>query len=79
LKEAEELLGELSHAVVLGDVHKARKIAEQVVNRGISTSGALEKLTEAMQVADKKIQEERVFCDRRSRRSLSHARGFRGF
>jgi len=33
LSEAEELLSELSNAVVLGDVHKARKIAEQVVNR----------------------------------------------
>jgi len=56
LNEAEELLDELSNAVVLGDVHKARKIAEQVVNRGISTSDAIEKLTEAMQVADKKYE-----------------------
>lgn len=56
MKEAEELLDELSNAVVLGDVHKARKIAEKVVNRGISTSAALEKLTEAMQVVDKKYK-----------------------
>ena len=56
MNEAEELLDELSNAVVLGDVHKARKIAEQVVNRGISTSDAIEKLTEAMQVADKKYE-----------------------
>jgi len=42
--------------VVLGDVRKARKIAEQVVDRGVSTSAALEKLTETMQVVDKKYE-----------------------
>jgi len=56
LKEAEELLDELNNAVVLGDVHKARKIAEQLVNRSVSTRAALERLTEAMQVVDKKYE-----------------------
>ena len=56
-----ELLEDLRNAVVVGDVRKARRIAEQVINRGLSTNMALQKLIEAMEIVDKKYQRKEYF------------------
>lgn len=51
---SEALLNELFDAVVAGNVQKARKLAERVVDEGMSASVALEKMMEAMRAVDKK-------------------------
>jgi len=56
-----ELLEDLRNAVVVGDVRKARRIAEQVVNRGLSANMALQKLIEAMEIVDKRYQRKDYF------------------
>jgi len=56
-----ELLEDLRNAVIVGDVRKARRIAEQVINRGLSTNMALQKLIEAMEIVDKKYQRKEYF------------------
>lgn len=61
MKEAEELLDELFDAVVSGNVQKARKIAEKAVSQGLSTDAALEKMTEAMRVVDRKYEMKEYF------------------
>jgi len=48
------LLNELFDAVVAGNVQKARKLAERVVDEGMSVSVALDKMMEAMRAVDKK-------------------------
>jgi len=48
------LLNELFDAVVIGNVQKARKLAERVVEEGMSASVALDKMMEAMRAVDKK-------------------------
>ena len=54
-------LDALFDAVVVGDVRKARKIAEQIVGRGLSANTALEKMTEAMNVVDKRYERKEYF------------------
>lgn len=54
-------LDALFDAVVVGDVQKARKIAEQIVSRGLSANTALEKMTEAMNVVDKRYERKEYF------------------
>jgi len=54
LTVSEALLNELFDAVVAGNVQKARKLAERVVDEGMSASVALEKMMEAMRAVDKK-------------------------
>ena len=56
-----ELFEDLRNAVVIGDVRKARRIAEQVVNKGLSVNKALEKLIEAMQIVDRKYERKEYF------------------
>jgi len=56
-----ELLEDLRNAVIVGDVRKARRIAEQVVNRGLSTNMALQKLIEAMEIVDKRYERKEYF------------------
>jgi len=56
-----ELLEDLRNAVIVGDVRKARRIAEQVINRGLSTNMALQKLIEAMEIVDKRYQRKEYF------------------
>lgn len=56
-----ELLDELRNVVVAGDVRKARRIVEQLVNRGLSAKVVLEKLMEAMHVVDKKYGRKEYF------------------
>lgn len=61
LSEHKALLDELSDAVVAGDVQKARKIAEHLVNKGVSTSVAVDRMMEAMRVVDKKYERKEYF------------------
>jgi len=55
------LLGELFEAVVAGNIQLAKRIAEQAVERGVSADLALEKMTEAMRVVDKKYEAKEYF------------------
>lgn len=55
------LLNELSDAVVAGDVQKARRIAERVISKGMSASAAVDKMTEAMRIVDKKYERKEYF------------------
>lgn len=56
MHEVKEILDALHNAVVLGDARKARKIAEQALDRGVSADLALETMTTAMRVADEKYE-----------------------
>jgi len=56
-----ELFEDLRSAVVVGDVRKARRIAEQVINRGLSVNLALQKLIEAMEIVDKRYERKEYF------------------
>ncbi len=55
------ILNELSDAVVSGDVQKARKLAERVVNEGVSAGAAVDKMIEAMRVVDEKYEHKEYF------------------
>jgi len=61
LREVKEILDALYSAVVLGDVRKARKIAEQALDRGVSGDLALEAMTTAMRVVDEKYERKEYF------------------
>lgn len=61
MTETEELLDGLFDAVVSGNIQKARKIAEKVVSHGVSADVALEKMTDAMGVVDKKYEKKEYF------------------
>ena len=61
MKEAEELLDALFEAVVSGNIQKARKIAEKAVTQGLSADAALKKMTEAMQIVDRKYERKEYF------------------
>ncbi len=56
-----ELFEDLRSAVIVGDVRKARRIAEQVINRGLSVNMALQKLIEAMEIVDKRYERKEYF------------------
>mgnify|MGYP001595155614 CR=1 FL=1 len=49
-------LNELFDAVVVGNVQKARKLAEKLVNDGVSSDVVLDKMMEAMRAVDKKYE-----------------------
>jgi len=57
----ETLLQSLFDAVVAGDVQKARKLAEQLVNQGVSASVVLDKMMEAMRAVDTKYMKKEYF------------------
>jgi len=61
LHEVKEILDALYNAVILGDVRKARKIAEQALDRGVSGDLALEAMTTAMRVVDEKYEKKEYF------------------
>jgi len=61
LSSSEELLDALRKVVVLGDVLKARKIAEQAVNQGLPANYALEELIGAMREVDEKYERKEFF------------------
>ena len=56
-----KLLDELRKAVVLGDVWKARKIAEKAVVQGLGADNALEALIGAMSEVDEKFERKEFF------------------
>jgi len=60
LKE-KELLDALYDAVIAGNIQKARKIAEQTVQRGLPVNVALEKMKDAMRVVDEKYEKKEYF------------------
>jgi len=55
------LLSGLFEAVVAGDVQRARRLAEQIVNEGVSASVALERMMEAMRAVDAKYVRKEYF------------------
>jgi len=55
------VLDELFDAVVVGDVQKARKLAERAVNEGASASVVLEKMMDAMRAVDAKYVQKEYF------------------
>jgi 5-methyltetrahydrofolate--homocysteine methyltransferase len=56
-----EFLDALYDAVIAGNVQKARKIAEQTIQKGLSINIALEKMKEAMRVVDEKYVRKEYF------------------
>ncbi len=58
---SEELLDALREVVVLGNVWKARKIAEQAVNQGLPANDALKELIGAMKEVDEKYERKEFF------------------
>jgi len=56
-----DLLDALYDAVIAGNVQKARKIAEQTVQRGLSINAALEKMKDAMRAVDEKYERKEYF------------------
>jgi len=61
LDSPEELLDALRKVVVLGNVWKARKIAEQAINQGLPANDLLEELTRAMKEVDEKYERKEFF------------------
>ena len=61
MRTAEKLLDALFEAVVSGDIQKARDFAERALARGASAEAALERMTEAMRVADRKYEQKEYF------------------
>jgi methanogenic corrinoid protein MtbC1 len=61
LRSYEELLDALYKAVVLGDVLKARKIAEQTIDQGLPANVALKELIGAMREVDEKYEKKEFF------------------
>ncbi len=61
MSRSKMLLNELSDAVASGDVQKARKLAECVVNEGVSAGAAVDKMIEAMRVVDEKYEHKEYF------------------
>lgn len=61
MQKDREILDALYDAVIAGNVHKARKIAEQTIQRGLSANIALERMKEAMQAVDKKYEKKEYF------------------
>ncbi len=61
MNEAEELLDALFDAVVSGNIQKAQKIAKNSVSQGVSADAAVEKMTAAMRVVDRKYEKKEYF------------------
>jgi 5-methyltetrahydrofolate--homocysteine methyltransferase len=61
LSKSKAVLDELADAVVSGDVQKARRMAERVVDEGVSASAAVDRMMEAMRVVDKKYERKEYF------------------
>ncbi len=56
-----KILEELKDAVIVGNVKKAKGIADQVINRGISVNIALDMLMEAMKIVGKRYERKEYF------------------
>ena len=61
MSDAKILLSDLADAVVAGDVHKARKLAQKMVDEGMSADAAVAKMMEAMRVVDRKFERREYF------------------
>jgi methylmalonyl-CoA mutase cobalamin-binding domain/chain len=61
MKKAEKLLDVLFEAVVSGNIQKARKTAQEAVSQDMSADAAVEKMTEAMGVVDRKYDRKEYF------------------
>ncbi len=61
LSGSKAFLNELFDAVVSGNVQKARKLAERLVNEGVSSNVVLDKMMEAMRAVDKKYEMKEYF------------------
>jgi len=60
-KSKKTVLNQLFDAVVAGDVQKARKLAERVLNERVSANDALEKMMDAMKAVDAKYMRKEYF------------------
>ncbi|UCE95299.1 MAG: cobalamin-dependent protein [Candidatus Bathyarchaeota archaeon] len=55
------VLEELKDAVVVGNVKKAKRLAEQIVNRGVPVNTAIEMLMKAMKIVDERYERKEYF------------------
>jgi 5-methyltetrahydrofolate--homocysteine methyltransferase len=55
------LLSKLFDAVVAGEAHQARKLADRIVNQDVSANVAMDKMMEAMRVVDEKYERREYF------------------
>jgi len=58
---SKKILEELKDAVVIGNVKKTKKIAEQIINQGISVNTALDTLMKAMKIVDERYERKEYF------------------
>jgi len=58
---SKRILEDLKEAVVVGNVKKARRIAEQIGNSGLPANLAFDKLMEAMRVVDERYERKEYF------------------
>ena len=58
---SKKILEELQDAVVVGNMKKAKEIAKQITNRGISVNTALDTLMKAMKVVDERYERREYF------------------
>jgi 5-methyltetrahydrofolate--homocysteine methyltransferase len=58
---SKRILEELKDAVVIGNVKKTKKIAEQIINQGISVNTALDTLMKAMKIVDERYERKEYF------------------
>lgn len=61
MDETKELLEALFNSVLLGQIQRAREIAEQAVRKGLFATAALEKMREAMRVVDERYERKEYF------------------
>ncbi|MCW3986561.1 MAG: cobalamin-dependent protein [Candidatus Bathyarchaeota archaeon] len=58
---SKKILEELKDAVVVGNMKKAKEIAEQIMNRGIAVNTALDTLMKAMKTVDERYERREYF------------------
>ncbi len=58
---SKKVLEELKDAIVIGNVKKAKRIAEQIINREISVKTALDTLMKAMKIVDERYERKEYF------------------
>lgn len=58
---SQKLLGELKDAVISGNVKKAKRIAEQIIDQGLSINLTLDTLMKAMKIVDQRYERKEYF------------------
>jgi len=58
---SQEILEELKDAVISGNVKKAKRIAEQIIDQGLSINAALDTLMKAMKTVDQRYERKEYF------------------